>query len=374
MISAEELQQLGRLAADGRVDWVDVAGYANRSCLAPALCTALADKGLSAAVPEIFKDYLDEIYRFNVTRNEALLEQLREVALLLNSIGVTPLLLKGGAALATGLFPDPGSRFMWDLDLLVPEEMLAESVAVLLANGYAVPEIYTQGVQGAVSWADSHHHPGLVCPGAPAKVELHWRLLIDGGELLQPGDIWERSRPYCGSLLPGASALLMSPTDELVYCFAHSELAHNHHLYERVDARHLQEFAYLCDRHRDRIDWGRLELLKQHPAYGDIFSSYLYLAKKLFRVDLPVSGNLGAEAERHYRRAAVLRNGWSARMHLLRMLFLELSVVFARERLQKLYPEEVSLFRLRLRHLRFLLGRYCRLEAWRVRLKGLQPF
>ncbi len=373
--AGEEVLQLRQSADRGEVDWVAVAKHANRAGLSPALHWALASKGLSALVPDTFRAYLDEIHCFNLTRNKALLEQQLEVVQLLNGIGVTPLLLKGGAALATELFPDPGIRFMWDLDLLVPEERLEDSVATLLAKGYSVPDIYTDSLPGGANQADHHHFPGLFFPGAPASVELHRRVLRKELGLLEPDKLWEQSRPYEGSLLPGGSVALMSPTDEVIYCFAHSELAHDHHHYERVDARHLQHFAYLCYRYQEQIDWRRIELLKHHPDVGTIFSAYLYLAKKLFRLNLPLSENLPPEAERHYHQVTLSRSVWNERGHMLHLLFLELSRVFAKERLQKLYQQEnAPIFRLRLRHLRFLLGRYCHLEPWRVRLRGLAPF
>src|SRR5512133_3331157 len=181
-----EIRELQRIAATGEVDWPAVAERANRADLAPALCVALEAKGLMSVAPELFQEYLRELHRFNLDRNQALLQQLRVVVRLLNDIGVTPLLLKGAAALATDLYPDPGMRFMADLDLLVPEELLGRSVAAVRRSGYEVPESYP----GLVDSKGSKHYAPLARSGAAATIELHRRLLTKGRELLESAWVW----------------------------------------------------------------------------------------------------------------------------------------------------------------------------------------
>lgn len=371
--SVDDLGKLQESISCGTIDWQAVAQYANCSGMAPALHWSLDSKGLSHLIPEQFRAYLDEVYRFNRARNEELREQLLEVVLLLNGIGVTPLLLKGAAALIAELYPDHGIRFMWDLDLLIPEEQLEAAVAILMANGYSVPATYAGG-PGGTGWRERHHYPPLWRTGAPAAVELHRRVLPANLDLLPPGAVWKRSWLFSSSLLPGASVALMSPTDELIHCFAHSELAHKNHYYERIDVRHLHHFACLCHRHREEFDWQQLESFKNHSGYGDVFNSYLYLAERLFRVQLPLSGRFSPEAVRHYRRITGSRHGLAAWRRLGRMLLREIDCMFSENRLRQAYQDDGPLFRLRLQHFRFLIGRYCHLEVWQRKIRSLEPF
>lgn len=323
--------------------------------------------------PATFRAYLDEIYEFNLGRNRRLLLQLHEIVRFLNSAGITPLLLKGGAALATDLFPDPGMRFMWDLDLLVPEGTLPRSVAALESAGYVVPERFTTGGSSLVG-AAIHHHAPLVRPGAPASVELHRQVLSAGGPLLEAAAVWRESRPLVGNRLPGVTAAVMSPTDELIYCFGHSELAHRHHHFAQIDERQLHHLAHIYSRYQDEIDWGRLEALQQHPRFGPVFMAYAHLAKVLFHVNLPGFSEGSPDAHRHYRKAISSRSGWRRQGHRIRMLLSEMAWAFRGERLRLVYSQEgVPTNRLRIRHLTLLLGRYRRLEAWRRRLRGLSP-
>jgi hypothetical protein len=370
---AEENLALLREAEGGKVDWQAVAYYANRFELVPSLCVALHNRGIFPVIPQAFRDYLDELYRFNRQRNGALLDHLGGVVLLLNGIGVTPLLLKGGAALATDLYPDAGMRFMWDLDLLVPEETLEASVGALQAAGYRVPEQFISPLTAGSGSFFGHHYHGLIRPGDPARIELHRWVLAKEIDLLPPETVWSNCRPHEGGQLPGATALLMSPTDELLYCFAHSELAHGNHRRWRLDGRQLHHFAHLVYRHADQIDWERLALVGQHPRYGRIFQNYLHLARRLFRVNLPLTYAADSSVERHVRRVTTTRRGWKLWLHAVRMTCREAVWSLSSERLRSLYRQqgEMSVARLRLNHLRYLFGRYWRVDPWRRKLMSL---
>jgi hypothetical protein len=369
LTSDAENQRLRQLASRGDVDWREVAVCANRAFLAPALRLAIVNKGLSTAVPPVFMSYLEEMYLLNVKRNAELTKQLLEIVRLLNGVGVTPLLLKGGAALATDLFPDPGMRFMGDLDLLLPGDTIDRSEAALKSAGYTVPDKYA-----AQNFDWKHHRPPLIRAGAPASVELHQRLLSRGRSILEVEAVWRNSGPHAENKLPGVTVAFMSPTDELIYCFAHSELEHRRHEFAQIDARQLHHFTYFLVRRREEIDWERIEALRQHPRYGAAFKAYEHLAKRLFRVNLPGSTEANPDALRHYRSALRYRSGWRRQAHRIQTLLSEAVSAFSSERLQLLYPrEKTSINRLRIRHLKVLLGNYRRLEAWRTKIRGVSP-
>jgi len=366
--SQHEVMQLRRIAASGGVDWAAVAGHANHAGLAPALYVSLENTGISVDAPELLRNYLQEIYRFNINRNEAILEQLQEVVRLLNSAGVTPMLLKGGAALVSDCYPDPGMRFMWDIDLMVPVDLVDLSAAALQNAGYEVPLKY----RSMITETSRHHYPILILPGKPAGVELHRRVIKDGGELLEPDSVWRDARPYSGRHLDGGAAV-MSPTDEIIYCFAHSELNNTrHHRHEQIDLRHLHQFVCLIHHYRDDVDWRRIEALTHHPRFGRYFVRYLCLAEQLFRVPLPLSTDLYPDTERYCRMLTTPLNSPGRLCRLLRAVVRDLIWTFSKEQLQELYRrKDISVTRLRFRHFRVLFGRYLRLEAWKVRFGGL---
>jgi hypothetical protein len=84
-----------------------------------------------------------------------------------------PVIVLKSAALATTLYPSIGLRPMGDIDLLVPQNCLAEAVACLQALGYVEPAPdMAPGLNQVVG-----HHVSLDGGEAiPLHVELHWTL------------------------------------------------------------------------------------------------------------------------------------------------------------------------------------------------------
>jgi hypothetical protein len=171
------------------------------------------------------------------------------------------------------------------------------------------------------------------------------------------------------------SAALLSPTDEILHCFAHSELDHRHHDHEALDLRHLCHFSYLCFRHRHDIDYVRLEALRNDSRFGPVFGSYLYLARKFFFVELPVEIGRDDDAEQHHQKIVRSFDGWRRRKKQVSILIKEVRRTLSAKNLRYVYPEcKEAIPVLRFRHLLVLLTRYAHGMAWRRKLKSLLPF
>jgi len=118
--------------------WPAVLALANRHLLAPALPPA-------GPMRQEVADYLALLRQANARRNTVVREQLGELVQALNAAGVTPMLLKGGAMLLTGLYPDPAMRMVGDLDVMVPPAALTTSLAVTRQLGYRLTSVYEPG-------------------------------------------------------------------------------------------------------------------------------------------------------------------------------------------------------------------------------------
>lgn len=365
-----ELERLRAAAGEGAIDWVAVATCANRHSLAPALHSALVRHGFSDLIPEQFRAYLEEIHRLNRARNAALLDQLFEVIALLNRAGIEPVILKGGAALLTGLYPDPGDRFLLDLDLLVAEGEIDAVVAALKEAGYRVPAELDEVLAG---YRLAKHVPPLVRPGAPASVEPHRRLLGDDLSGLDAVGVIARSLPAPG-LPAGAAARILEPTDALLFCFAHSEIDHGHHRKGVIDLRQLVEFLTLAGRDRTQLDLERLRRLRRDPQFATVAGAWLELARTLGHADLLPDLPADAAILDHCARAAAT-DPWRQRGKLLRFALADLWRTFSPANLAALYPDDPrGPFRLRLRHAGVLYRRYARPGAWRRKARNLIPF
>lgn len=367
-----ELERLRDAAGEGTIDWVAVATCANRHSLAPALHSALVRHGFSDLIPEQFRAYLEEIHRLNRARNAALLDQLFEVIALLNRAGIEPVILKGGAALLTGLYPDPGDRLMCDLDLLVGGKDLDTAVEALEAAGYRVPA-GKAGQVAAGHYLEAKHAAPLCHPAAPAAVELHRRLLDHPLPGLEAETVLPLALPAPG-LPAGHRARLLEPTDALLYCLAHSELDHTHHQREIIDLRQLVEFLTLAGRHRAQLDLERLRRLRQDPQFATVAGAWLELARTLGHADLLPDLPADAAILDHCARAAAT-DPWRQRGKLLRFALADLWRTFSPANLAALYPDDPrGPFSLRLRHAGVLYRRYARPGAWRRKARNLIPF
>ena len=81
-------------------------------------------------------EFLDAVYTLNLDCNLHYEDQLAHLIQVLNNIGVRPVLLKGAAALVSGLYPTPGERMTGDIDILIPASRLPGVFKHLCAAGY----------------------------------------------------------------------------------------------------------------------------------------------------------------------------------------------------------------------------------------------
>lgn len=226
--------------ADPSTDLVAFARLAGRHLVTPMLAASIADPELRQRLPEDFSLYLEFVHAENNRRNDALRCQLGQAAACLNEIDIEPLLLKGAVRLVDGLYPDPGWRFMHDLDLLVPRDRLSEAVACLASLGYRFRE-------DAATWPPHHKHlPPLSCAGATAVVEIHSDLL-DLREILPAEHVLARSRLFD---LDGAQVRVPDSADQLGHLLGHDRFDGNLHRSALFLLRSVFETALLCQDER----------------------------------------------------------------------------------------------------------------------------
>lgn len=120
------------------VEWTSVIGLANQTLTTPALIDFVDQ--FASVLPEDVCTYIRQIHRRNVLRNDRLAVQLEEAVIAMNGQGVTPVLLKGAATLATAPVERRGVRLMSDLDIMVVPDETEAAVSALVAVGYEIHE------------------------------------------------------------------------------------------------------------------------------------------------------------------------------------------------------------------------------------------
>jgi hypothetical protein len=142
-------------------DWDRTVALAAREEILPALHGRLP-------CPAEVADFLEGIHELNAARNRQLLEEVEELAELLNRSGIEPVLLKGAAYLVGGVYADPADRWLQDMDFLVSPDESRRAFEIVKAAGY---EPYVPNPSALVL----HHLPSLSRPHR-LPVEIHHHL------------------------------------------------------------------------------------------------------------------------------------------------------------------------------------------------------
>jgi hypothetical protein len=132
---------------------------------------------------------------------------LAEVLAALRDAGVRAALLKGCALVGT-IYPDPATRPMLDVDLLVPAPRMADAARALYTIGFTRA--------GRARTLSGYHH-AITFSRADMVVELHRNIVQHNRTALRTGDLWRRAVPD-----PlGSGGERLDRVDELLVCMIH---------------------------------------------------------------------------------------------------------------------------------------------------------
>lgn len=215
-------------------DWPRLIGLASRHGLAPAVGAVHAGR---AIMPDPVRDYFEAALWLNGERNQMIRQGLGRTLDALAAADVRPLLLlKGAAALAADLYPDPAIRVLGDIDLLVPAGSAATAVAALESAGFGHPDIPALP-------AGHHHLPMLVDAESGAGVELHVEPLAVHARLLTAVDMFAAAEAVS---VQGRPALIGGIADRIVHVLAHDQIGDGGFRRHVLSLRQLLEFARLA--------------------------------------------------------------------------------------------------------------------------------
>ena len=279
--------------------WEDLIKTAEEQLVLPALQSRLRELGASAQPPRDISDFFSAVEELNLERNDAIFTELAAVASLLNAVGIEPVLLKGAAYCATGVYPNSALRYLWDIDLLIPERQMPTAVATLKQNGFESQESYRLG-------HFRHHHPPLQRKGA-VHFELHHsvgmgicKTLLPASEMIEQSSVHD---------FRGTKVRIPSPEHMMVHLIMHSQCQHPYH--ERIwpPLRAMYDLVLLRRRFTGEIDWAAIEGRFHHARQSAVLELHV----------LQVQESLGAETPFPIRLNWLTRLRW-LRRKLLRTL------------------------------------------------------
>lgn len=156
----------------------------------------------SLGLPEHRNDYAASLI-VSVRRQAVLVEVLAA----LRTAGVRAALIKG-CALAGTIYPDPATRPMLDLDLLVPAPRMADAARALYTIGFARA--------GRARTLSGYSH-AVAFSRSDMVVELHRNIIQHSRTAIRIGDLWRRAVPD-----PlGSGGERLDQVDELLVCMIH---------------------------------------------------------------------------------------------------------------------------------------------------------
>lgn len=267
-------------------DWMALISTANEALVTPVLRDALATDD----VPDDAAAFLDMIAARNDERNRRLRDMLADATARLNTVGVTPVYLKGMAIWAACRpSADSYPRMMSDADLLVRPDETQAAIESLTAGGFQIlhrhPEHRHEAADlwrdGDVGVVDLHRRP----PGPPALAAL-----------------FDREADTIPSPWPGR-ALIPSPTLQIYLTCLH-DLFHEDGFWRGgFDVRHLCDIAELA-RHPDGVDWDALLSLAPTRLIRNAMLSQLVAAHRIAAAPVPARLLRAVVPRLHHRRHA----------------------------------------------------------------------
>jgi hypothetical protein len=256
-----------------RDDWKAIIALANHTLTTPSLIACV--RAYRAVLPEDVVAYVEEIHGRNAIRNERLHTQLKEAVLALNSAGITPLLIKGAAMLATNPPSARAHRLMSDLDLVIRPDEIDIAKKGLAVIGYSV-DYESDGRQ--TKWYADLKRPcdvGMIDlhRGFPDRSYFNWT----------PDDLRSHLHPI---RLGTANALVPSPALRALVLVMHDQFQDYDYWTGRIDLRHLLDLRELLAA-PDAPQWDDLMAMVSGTLARNAMEARLLLLTTLFDIPWP---------------------------------------------------------------------------------------
>ena len=279
------------------VSFDELIHAAEKERILPALHSRFQELGILSQLPAEVANFLSAVEQLNLDRNHAILTELATVATLLNQAGIEPVLLKGAAYFATGVYENPATRYLRDIDLLIAEPQLLRAVDILKQNGFE-PDLLDK-------FGDfRHHHPPLWGSGC-ASFELHHSLGMGiCRSLLPASEVLEQSLPFN---FHGARVRVPSPEHLMTHLVLHSQIVHPYQ--ERIwpPLRAMLDFLLLQRRFGSEINWMRIERrFRDFRQYG-VLAMHLVQLQNVLGIEMPFPIRLTGLTYLRWLRRKLLR-------------------------------------------------------------------
>ena len=228
--------------------------------------------------PEV-QAYLSAILTLNTQRNQQLMMVIERVAQALNAIDIVPILFKGAAYLADGLYPAQGLRMTGDIDLLLPGGRALDIAKALKQAGLEAEAAL------ALVRKQTPYLPHFRDPVTGATLDIHRQIAPQQWQTIsEPAGFEAGCRPVA---LHGAQVRIPRPIDLVAHSIVHNQLKDGYYQRHGVQLRQLLDLEFLCDRHQGEIDWIDLEGRFEKAGNAPVLSTNFHFVEALLHRDIP---------------------------------------------------------------------------------------
>jgi putative nucleotidyltransferase-like protein len=287
-------------------DWENFVQGAAGEMVLSAMHDLFTGLGAVHELPLDVANLFSTVKELNLERNRRILSELKWITGLFNNEGIEPVVLKGAAYLLSGIYPDPSTRFLRDLDLLLPVAQFPPAIKILKSHGY-----FCQGTH-PLDTIIGNAHPPLWRPRS-VEIDLHRGLTAGRSKSLLPGsEMWSKSVIH---ELDGVRLRIPSPEHLTIHHIVHSQI---HEFYpERIrpTLRNMYDMVLLQRRFGSEINWSAIEdRFRRNRQYGAL-ALYLRLVETTLGCASPLPIRMTVLTKLRWWRRTVLR-----RMPALRLV------------------------------------------------------
>jgi hypothetical protein len=151
------------------------------------------------------------IYRYHWTRNQIAWRGKDKIVRKLGERGIDTLLLKG-AALSRTVYPEPATRGMHDLDILVPLASAETAMALLTGEGWVAQQF--KAIHATI---ERFHGCSFVHPEF-RELDLHWHVMRSCCRTERDLELWAGARPL---VIDGIQTKVLCPADMFLHACEH---------------------------------------------------------------------------------------------------------------------------------------------------------
>ena len=257
--------------------WESIIEASSHHLVTPALAWSMRN----ADCPPDVRAYFEAVLTLNRNRNQTIVATLARVVSTLNGAGIEPVLLKGAAHLADGIYPDPGVRIVGDVDLLVPAGSAPDALQSLLRSGFVA------AAPTPLVSLPMHHLPRLCERETGVAVEVHTEVVRRRDEAFVPVPWFLEGAQAIA--FRGVSMRIPDATRRVAHAIVHDQLQDGGYRHRAARLRPLLDLAMIRARHEFTIDWHLLQGRFDRNGAGDMFCSYLSYAEALFGQPMPAA-------------------------------------------------------------------------------------